>query len=228
MSKQNQKEFEGLEQVDKALVEGEHFIEANLNKILLGLALVIGVVVGVYAYIKFYQEPKEEKAVAELFVAENNFILGQDSLAVAGEGMSSMGLRQVAEEYAGTEAGAMAHVYTGIAFYEEGKYEEAIEELKQCTAEDNYVAPSVKRLIGDCYVQLNKLEEAVAEYEEAASMADNPAIAPSCLLKAGRVYEVLGQKDKAIALYEEIQEKYYTSPEKELVATDLMRAKAGK
>ncbi len=228
MSKQNENQFEEFEQVDQALVEGERFVEKHLNKILIAVGAVVLIGLAVYAYVKFYKEPRAEKAVAAAYVAENNFILGKDSLAIAGEGVASKGLRQVAEEYSGTATASVAHVYTGIALYEEGKYEEAIKELKQFEGDDVYVAPSAVRLTGDCYVQLGKYEEALSAYEKAASMASNPAITPSCLVKAARVCEKLGKKDKAVALYEEIKNKYYTTPEASTVEADLLRAKAGK
>ncbi len=228
MSKQNENQFEELEQVDQALVEGERFVEKHLNKILIAVAAVVLIGLAIYAYVKFVKEPRAEKAVAEMYVAENNFILGNDSLALAGEGVASKGLIEVAEEYSGTNSASVAHIYTGIALYEEGKYEEAIKELKQFEGEDNYVAPSAQRLIGDCYVQLGKLDEALSAYEKAASMAENPAITPSCLIKAARVCEKQGKQDKAIKLYEEIKTKYYTAPEAETVEADLIRAKAGK
>ncbi len=228
MSKQNENQFEEFEQVDQALVEGERFVEKHLNKILIAVGAVVLLVLAGYAYVTFYKQPRAEQATASLYVAENNFILGNDSLAIAGEGVASKGLREVAEEYSGTDAASVAHVYTGIALYEEGKYAEAIEELEAFEGDDEYVAPSAVRLIGDCYVQLGKLDEALSAYERAGSMADNPAITPSCLLKAGRVCEKLGKKDKAIALYEEIKDKYYTSPEANTVEADILRAKAGK
>ncbi len=228
MSKQNENQFEELEHVDQALVEGERFVEKHLNKILMAVGAVVLIVLAVYAYIKFVQEPRAEQAVASMYVAENNFILGNDSLALAGEGVASKGLREVAEEYSGTDAASVAHIYAGIALYEEGKYEEAIKELKNFEGDDEYVAPSAQRLIGDCYVELGKLDEALSAYEKAASMSENPAITPSCLIKAARVCEKQGKKDKAISLYEEIKTKYYTAPEAETVEADLIRAKAGK
>ncbi len=226
MSKQNGNQFEEFEQVDQALVEGERFVEKHLNKILIAVGAVVLLGLAVYAYVKFYQEPRAEKAYASLYVSENNFILGNDSLAIAGEGVASKGLRQVADEYSGTSAASVAHVYAGIALYEEGKYEEAIAELKEFEGDDVYVASSAVRLIGDCYVQLGKLEEALSAYKKAGDMASNPAITPSCLLKAGRVCEKLGKKDEAITLYEEIKNEYYTAPEANTVEADLLRAKA--
>ncbi len=226
MSKQNENQFEDLEQVDQALVEGERFVEKHLSKILIALGAVVLLGLAVYAYVKFYQEPRGEKAYASLYVAENNFILGNDSLAMAGEGVASKGLRQIAEEYSGTGAASVAHVYTGIALYEEGKYEEAIKELEEFDGTDEYVAPSAMRLIADCYVQLGQLDKALSTYKKAASMASNPAITPSCLLKAGRVCEKLGKKDEAIKLYEEIKNTYYTAPESNMVEADILRAQA--
>jgi len=136
---------------------------------------------------------------------------GQASPALKGRGAGAPGFEAIAKNFSGTDAANLAHAYSGICLYDQGKYQEALAELKKFSADETVVAPSVQRMIGDCLAQLGKLEEAVKTYEAAAKAASSEAISPSCLIKAGHVYEKLGKYDKAIALYNEVKTKYYNA-----------------
>ena len=151
---------------------------------------------------------------------------GADSAALNAPAAGAMGLLEIADKYSSTDAGKLAHAYAGIIYYDEGKYEEAIRELKTFKAKEKMVAPSITRLIGDCYVELGQYDKAAKCFMDAAKAADNPVISPSCLIKAGHVYEELGQYDKALNAYKEIQDKYYTAPESESIEASIIRVEA--
>lgn len=224
MSEHQNQDPIGLEKLDESVFRTEQFLEKYLKHILGAVAVVVLCVGGYFAYQKFVAEPKEEKAAVALFKAEDNFINGQDSLALKGSGVATKGLEAVIKEYSGTDAANLAYAYKGIALYDAGKYQEAIEALKAFKGDDAYVAPSLIRLIGDAYAELGKYDEAAKNYEDAAAKADNDAISPSCLVKAGHAYEKLGNKAKALELYRTVKEKYYASPESETVEADIARA----
>ena len=205
--------------------KSERFVEKNVSKILTVVLIIIVLVAGIFAYFQFVKKPKAQKALSESYVAEDLFINGEDSAALYGQN-GHKGLLAIAKEYSSTETGNLSHAYAGICFYDMGKYQEALEELKKFSADESVVAPSIERLIGDCYVQLKKPEEAVKAFEKAAKDADNDAISPLCLVKAGHVYETLKQYDKALNCYKQIKDKYYTAPEAETVDADIMRVEA--
>lgn len=214
--------------VDEVMVQSERWVERNYKKLIAVVVGVTALVLGGYAYYKLVHQPKGERASAEMYTAEERFMNEQDSLALAGEGITGKGFEAIKSEYSGTEAANLAQVYSGIALYDAGRYEEALKSLKEFSSKESYVAPSVQRLIGDCYAQLGKLEDAVTAYEQAAKTADNDAISPSCLVKAGHVYEKLGKADKALEAYELVKTKYYTSPEAQSIEADILRAQAAK
>lgn len=224
MSLQEHRGQDTLDVIDEKVMQGEQFFERHGKKIMIGVGAIVLIALGIFAYIKFVKEPKNVKASTQLFVSEEQFIMGQDSLALKGAG--GPGFEAIAKNFSGTDAANLAHAYSGICLYDQGKYQEALAELKKFSADETVVAPSVQRMIGDCYVQLGKLEDAVKTYEAAAKAASSEAISPSCLIKAGHVYEKLGKYDKAIALYNEVKTKYYTAPEAESVEADLLRAQA--
>lgn len=220
----SEQEQNGFEQVERVFVQSQSFLEKNLKTILITVVAVLVVVGGWFGYTKLIAEPREEQAAVELFKAEDRFINMQDSLALAGGGIGEKGLDAIIKEYSSTDAGNLAYAYKGIALYDQGKYQEAIEALKSYEGNDAYVAPSVLRLVGDCHAQLGQYAEAAKTYEQAAKAASNEAISPSCLIKAGHAYEQLGDKAKAKALYTEVKEKYYTTPEASSVEADIARA----
>lgn len=204
--------------------KGEKFVEKNINMI---LYIVLGIVVvgfGIWGYIKYVKQPKDLKASAQLFMAEERFMAGEDSLALVASTLGGDGLEDIMKK-GGTKAANLAHAYAGICYYDMGQYEKAFEELKKFDADENMVAPSILRLMGDCLVQLKKYDKAVSYFEDAAKKADNDVVSPSCLMKAGRVYEELKKYDKALNAYETIKKQYYTAPEADAVEADIIRVK---
>ena len=200
--------------VGEVVSRSEQFIEKNMTKIGLVILGVFIIVAGIFAYKRFVSEPKAREAAAKVYLAEDKFIQELDSAALNGNGANEMGLLAVIKKYSGSDASNL------------GEYQKAIDHLKGFSSKENMVAPSITRLIGDCYVQLKKYEEAVGYFEKAAAAASNDAITPGCLIKAGRVYEELKQYDKALAAYKQVKEKYYTSMEANTVEADIIRVKS--
>lgn len=226
MSTQKENNSQVNNDLDEVLYRSERFYEKHLKKIIIGVVAVVLVVLLFFAYKFFISEPKEQKAYETLYMAEENFINGQDSLTVYGNGKANMGTKEVSAKYSGTDAANISYAYSGISLYDMGKYQEALDMLKKFKTSEKYVSPSIIRLMGDCYVQLGKNSEAVEAYKEAAKKSDNPAITPSCLIKQGHVLESMGKYDDAISCYNEVKTKYYQSPESMTVDADIMRCKS--
>lgn len=217
----NQKSKENGAQ--EALSRGEKFFEKNANLLLWILLGIVIVAFGVWAYVQYVRKPRIERANEALYVAEDQFISGGDSTVLKSEGLTDQGVLAVIDKYSGTKAANLSHLYAGIAYYDMGKYEEALNHLKKFKAKDEMLAPSSIRMMGDCCVQLDKLDEAVKYFEEAASKANNEVISPLCLIKAAHVYETQQKYDKALAAYKTVRDKYYTSSEALQVEADIAR-----
>lgn len=211
---------------DEIVSKSEQFVEKNINKIIIAVLIVIAIVAGFFAYRHFVQKPREEKASEKMYVAEDKFIMSQDSLALNGTGVSNAGLLEIINKYGSSDAGNLAEAYAGICYFDMGKYNEALEHLKKFQSKENVVAPSIMRLMGDCYVQLDKFQEAISAFTKAADMANNEAVSPGCLLKAGHVYEKMGDYKKALEIYNKIKTQYYMAPEATLVEAEIIRATA--
>jgi tetratricopeptide (TPR) repeat protein len=89
------------------------------------------------------------------------------------------------------------------------------------------VSPAITGAVGDCYVELGKIDKAVGYFEQAAE-AKNELLAPIYLMKAGRAYEALGKWGKALKIYEQLKERYPLSQEGLDIERFIERAKAKK
>ncbi len=203
-----EKEKDELELMNEALSKSEQFVEQYQKPLLLGLlaiVIVIGAIVGVR---NFYLEPREEAAKTSIYQAINAFENDAFDLAINGNETFD-GLLAVVDEYGSTDAGKLANAYLGLAYYEKGEYETAIQYLSRFNLSKEYLlSPALSSRIGDCFVELDKFEEAIPYFAEAAKKADNDVYAPIFLLKAATVCEKVGKNEQAVKYYREIQEKY--------------------
>lgn len=220
ISEQDSTTAEVFNTLDTGANKIESWVQKN-QKLLMGIIGGLILVVGLYfAYDKFMVEPKQEKAVNEMYQAEQHFTqavngTASDSLfnlALNGaEG--KMGFLKVIEHYKGTDAANLSHYYAGIAYLNLHKYKEAITHLEKFKSDDELVAPLATGAIGDAFAQNNQLEEALGYYEKAFAAKNNNITTPRFLLKAGQVALALGKKDKASLYFTRIQNEFGTSTE---------------
>ena len=188
---------------------------ANDNRKLVTYVLgaIMVLILGVIAYRFFYQQPLEEEAQNTIFKAQRVFEMDSMNLALNGNNNDIIGMENIASEFGPTETGNLANYYTGRALMEQGKYDEAIDYLKDFSTGSDIVKPIKLGLLGDCYSQIKDYEEAADYYEQAADYSDNEFTTPRYLKKAGLCFEQSGQHDKALQAYKKIKEKYKTSVE---------------
>jgi tetratricopeptide (TPR) repeat protein len=196
-----------------------------------GLALIIGA----FLFFKLYYLPEQEKeAVNEIFWAENLFEKDSFNLALKGgmmvmsaDGQKQMkGFEQVAEEYSMTKTGNLANYYTGVCYMRTGKFEQAIEFLSKYNGSDETIAPIAIGAIGDCNMELNKVDEAIKFYSKAADKSKNNFTTPYFLKKAAIANENKANYSEALQNYERIQKEYPRSTEALEADKDIAKVKA--
>jgi tetratricopeptide (TPR) repeat protein len=224
MSTKNQEEKDELEQVNEALGRSEQFIEKNKKSILIALAVIIVVVGGVLFFRNGYMVPREKEAQEMIFMGEMYFSVDSFKLALNGDGGEFIGFEGIIDEYGVTKTAKLAAAYAGLCYKGMGDYEKAVEYLSKSKSNDIMVSPALKGSIGDCYVELGKMEKA-ADYFEQAAKTKNELLSPFYLMKAGRVYESLDKWNKALKVYEQIQKRFPLSQEGLEVEKYIERAK---
>lgn len=227
MSEQ-QKQHDGIDEVNEALSRTEQVIEKNQKPILLTALIAIIVVSGILALRHFHFVPKEAKAQAELFKGEFYFQADSFQLALNGNGGDYMGFEGIIDEAGSTKAGNLAKAYAGISYMRLGDYEKAIKYLNDFSANDLLISPAIIGAIGDCYVEMGKVKEGISYFEKAAKRGNNELISPIFLKKAGIAYESLGDYASAVKAYEQIKADYAASMEAADIEKYIERAKLQK
>ena len=125
-----------------------------------------------------------------------------------------MGQRaDIAENYAGTNAGNLANYYAGMAYLNMKDYANAITYLNAFSSNDDILGPIAKGGIGDAFVQLDQLEDAFDYYLKAAESKTNNFTTPMYLQKAGTIGLKIGKNKQALECFNNIKNDYPSSNE---------------
>lgn len=167
------------------------------SKLLIGVSvLVLVVIVAILAWFMIAKSnsAKADEAIGKADVAQN------DSIA--------LNLYKEAATH-GYKSGNRARIEVAMRLYQDGKYEEAIEYLKDADVESDIVESGVLTLEGDCYVNLKQYDEALSCYKKAVSAADNnPSIVPIVLVKEANVYRAQQNYSEEAKAYKTIIDEY--------------------
>ena len=224
MAKKTEKPQEGIVKVEEALSKTEHFIEQNQNLLLIIIGVIVVIILGYFGFKRLYIQPREEEAQVQMFMAEKYFGADSLDLALNGDGMYP-GFLQIIDDYGMTKSANLAKYYSGIIYLKKGDFNNAIDYLESFKGRDMIVNPMAKGAIGDAYMELNKPNDAVDYYLEAAEADKNDFTAPLFYLKAGWTYEKLGKFSKALEIYEMIKKDFPKSNEAREIDKYIARAK---
>lgn len=225
MSKNTAENEELIVDVQEVYSKTETFIEDNkkvLSIVILGAIIVIG---SYFGYKKLIIAPMEIEAQSDMFMAEKYFEQDSLQLAINGDGLN-YGFLDIVDEYSGTKAANLAHYYLGICYRNIGDYEYAIEELKSFSSDDVMISTVAIGAIGDSYMELNDIDEAINYYEKAVSHGDNKLTSPIYLFKAGLAYEENQDFEGAKKKYKSIKADYPDSKEAQTIDKYISRVEA--
>ena len=207
--------------LDETASKTEDWIAKNQKIILSVVAAIAVIALGYLLYNRFIVEPKEEKALSEMFQAQDYFQKAVDSqtkpdslyqLALKG-GEGKLGFIGVADEYSGTKAGNLANYYAGMSYLHLGDFKKAITYLESFKSDDAILKPLALGAIGDALSETNKVEDAISYYKKAAEANENEFTTPKFLFKAAQLALNNSKKEEANKLFTQIKEKYETSRE---------------
>jgi tetratricopeptide (TPR) repeat protein len=193
------------------------------NKILkystIGVGAVVLIVL-IYAFYKnFIYEPNNERSKAE--IARGIMLLEKDSTAMAIEELEG-----VVADYSGYDGGQLARYALGNLYLEEGRFEDALSELKKVKLDDTYLMTLTLGAMGDCYSEMGDYAQAYTMYIKAATRQDNDLTSPNFYYKAGINAEEAGDFEKAKECYEIIQDNYTTFASQKSIEKYVTRAGA--
>ena len=213
-----------LEGIESALSRTERYIEENQKSLTIILLAIVGVVAIYFSFNRFYLKPQEEKAQAQMYIAEKYFESDSLKKALNGDG-NYPGFLSIIDEYGLTESANLAHYYAGVCYKNMGKYKEAIDYLKKFDANDRILSNVALGAMGDCYAELNQTDEAIKYYKKAANNVKNDFSTPLYLMRAGILLEEKNDFKQAFELYERIQKEYFKSQEGQQIEKYITRVK---
>lgn len=221
-------------EIDPSLEGVQLFYEKNKKMITYVGGGLLAIIAGLVFYKFYYLPDKEKEAANEIFWAQNYFEADSFNIALKGnimvmapEGQKTMmGFEAIADEYGMTKSGALANYCAGICYLRTGKFQEAIDRLQKYDGSDEIVAPIAIGAIGDCYMELNNVDDAVKYYLKAAEKSSNPFTAPIYLKKAGFAYELKSNYSEALNVYERIKREYGKTQEGREIEREIAKVKA--
>ncbi len=174
------------------------FVNKTALYVSFGALLLIAAVTLCYIY--FFRGPKNERAWAAYDKVE---LTAQNDTVAAKE------YKKVADEFGSTDAGKIALMNAAESFYAIGDYKSAADCLHKFKTKDEVLLANAKVLLGDCYVNLKKYDDALTAYTEAIRKANgNPQIVPRVLLKEANVYDEQKKYADAEKCYQTIKSDF--------------------
>ncbi len=200
-SNQTPEQPDQLDSINNRLTDLGRNIETNKKAMGIAMGAILVVAALTFAWLYLYRIPTNNKAMEAYNKVELSSMMN-DSL-------SASQYKKVADEYGSTAAGKLAALSAAQTLYGSGKYEEAAKYLKKFSSNDKVLDANAQILLGDCYVNLKKYDDALAAFKNAVKKGDgNPQIAPRALLKQAVVYDEQKKFGDALKCYETIKKDY--------------------
>ena len=192
-----------IDELNESLSSIEQRVENNKKSIYWVVGAIIVVAAVIMGYVYGIHNPNMNEARTEIAKADMEVSLGNDSLALAQ-------YKSVADNFSNSAANR-ANLDAAILLYEDGKYEEAAAYINKFDAEGVIVGPASQSLLGDCYVNLKKYDEALGAYDKAISLSnDNSLYTPLFMIKKATVYRELKNYAAEVDVFQTIKDKYPT------------------
>ncbi len=187
------------------------FMERNQNALFGGLVALVLLVGGWLAYKNFYVQPKQEAALEQMWVAENQFAKDSFALAINNPGGGNLGFADIEKDFGVAEASNAAAYYSAVGFMNLGKFDAAIDYLGDIKA-DGQLMPVLKNgLLGDAYSEKADMSNALSYYKKAANGTANEVLTPYYLHKYAMLSEKEGDKSSANSAYMRIKNEFPNS-----------------
>jgi tetratricopeptide (TPR) repeat protein len=187
------------------------FYEENKKNAGIVVGVVALLVVGSLIYTKNRAE-NNEKANAEFGKVYSFYDNGQYQIAIDGvTERGIVGLKSIVENYGGTDAGNLARFYLASAYYQSGRYDEALKQFEDFSASEQMMTVSRLTGIACSYEAKGEYEKAAEHFEKAALSYPKDVDAAANLNHAADNYALAGKKERALDLYKKLKKDYPTT-----------------
>ena len=196
--------IESPEALQQEVFKVTGFFEKNKSTTLGAGVALIALVAGFFGY-QWYKTSQDVEGEKKLYKAVYAF--ESDSLSAAAKEMA-----KISDEFGGNTQN-LSDLYLGITLLKQGKYDQAIEKLKNFSSSDLLVQARAYSLVGDAYAEKKSFGEAIEYYQKAADYKPNKFFTPTYLLKLALAFEANKQGKEALDAYSQITDKFPESAE---------------
>lgn len=197
----NQHENNTIENLNSHLTSAGERLANNKKAIYWAVGIVVVAAVFVASYFWIYRNP-----------GLNNSWAAYNKVELTANGNDTVRAKEyakVADKYGRFDAGNVARLAAAEAYYNIGKYQDAVKYLEKFSTSDAVLEAQARMLLGDCYVNTDKLDKALTSYNECIRKAEaNPQVVPVALWKEANIYDAQKQYQKALDCYEQIKADY--------------------
>ena len=187
-----------LEEVNESLTSTAQKLEENKKYIYYVLGALLAIVVLAAGYKYLIHDPNMAKGSEQMGKA--------DIENLQGDTINALKDYEKAFDEFGTDRAAFN---AAIILYQQGKNEEAAKYLEKYDADGKVAGPAAMSLLGDCYVNMEKLDKAVSAFDKAISLADkNEYYAPVFMCKKATVLHEQKKYAEEAAIYQDIKDNY--------------------
>ncbi|MBT8220865.1 MAG: tetratricopeptide repeat protein [Bacteroidia bacterium] len=192
--------------------QAQGFVEKNQN-LVFGTAIGVIAVIGlVFAYINFFEQPRNLEAMDAMAQAQIQFEQDSFSRALINPSAGTSGFLDIIDNYGGTKAGNLSRYYAGICYLNLGQYEVAIDYLEDYKTGGSITPIMKSGAIGDAYAELGDFNSALKFYKKAANTDKVDVLTSYYLMKYGMLSEKQGDMSSALDAYTEIKTEYPNTP----------------
>lgn len=189
------------------------YLEKNQFKVLGAIGLLALLIGAVVAYFLLFKSPRESKAMAAMYKAEQQFERDSFALALENPGGGFDGFLDIIDNYNGTKAANLAKYYAGISYLNLGLYDPAIEYLNNFSAKGNLLPITKMGALGDAYSEKGDFGQALSYYQKAVKTSPNDLLTPYYLKKLALLSDKEGNKEDAASFFNRIKEEFPDSEE---------------
>ncbi len=193
---------------DQVVAKVQGFFEKFGKQLAIVVAAIIVIFGGMFAYKTYILKPKEEKASEYLFKAQQFFAQDSSQKVLDGDG-TSKGVLYVISNFSGTKSANIAKYYAGVSYLKLGKFDKAIEFLKDFSTDAKQIQMVAYGCLGDAFAESGKKEDALDYYIKAGNtFVTDESGSAEFLFRGALLSETIGKEEKALELYKQIKEKY--------------------
>lgn len=187
------------------------FYEEYQSKILMGLGALAVIIVVVVLYTSKVAEDNR-LATTELSRVMSLYNSGAYTEAIDGRpGTNLTGLKDIVENYGGTEQGETAKIYLANSYYFLEDYQTALNYYNDYSGGNDLFKAASLAGMGNCYSALGEFEDAADYFKKAASVSNSVPMNSEYLLDAAKYYIEIGEKEEAKNILNKIKDEYGNS-----------------